>query len=323
MRAPELAATVQTAMASNPAAGVRFVGERILNPPANLMPGGRGAGPFTGDAQQSFTRGSESYSGSCFSCNGEDGRGTPVPGGGGEIMAPSIVDNPRVVGHGDYVIKTLLHGLTGPIEGRSYPQVMVPMGTNSDRWIADVATFIRNSFGNSASLVSAADVARVRAETTGRADMWTQAAIESSLPRPLVADATWRATASHNSELADGAIHRAAPSSPGRWNSGIGQTDGIWFQVELPRPMRIAGIEFESVPQNTYPRTYRVEVSTDGAAWSAPVTTGAGAGRVTTITFAPVDARFVRITQTTAVTINNVPVWAVGRFRLFEPPARP
>jgi mono/diheme cytochrome c family protein len=323
MRAPELAATVQTAMASNPAAGVRFVGERILNPPANLMPGGRGVGPFTGDAQQSFTRGSESYSGSCFSCHGEDGRGTPVPGAGGEIMAPSIVGNPRVLGHGDYVIKTLLHGLTGPIEGRSYPQVMVPMGTNSDRWIADVATFIRNSFGNSASLVSAADVARVRAETTGRADMWTQAAIESSLPRPLEADATWRATASHNPELADGAIDRGGQSSPGRWNSGIGQTDGIWFQVELPRPMRIAGIEFESVPQNTYPRTYRVEVSTDGAMWSAPVTTGAGAGRVTTITFAPVDARFVRITQTTAVTINNVPVWAVGRFRLFEPPARP
>jgi hypothetical protein len=137
-----------------------------------------------------------------------------------------------------------------------------------------------------------------------------------------VADATWRATASHNPELADGAIDRAGQSSRGRWNSGIGQTDGIWFQVELPQARQIAGIEFESVPQNTFPRTYRVDVSIDGVAWSAPVATGAGAGRATSITFAPVDARFVRITQTTPVTINNVPVWAVGRLTLFEPPVR-
>jgi mono/diheme cytochrome c family protein len=322
MRVPDLTTTVQSVVAANLAAGVRFVGERILNPPANLLPGGRGAGPFTGDVQQSFTRGGEAYSASCFSCHGEDGRGTPVPGPGGEIMAPSFVDNPRVAGHGDYVVKTLLHGLTGPIEGRSYPQVMVPMGANSDQWIADVATFIRNSFGNSASIVSAADVARVRAATAGRAQMWTQADLEASLPRPLVADAAWRATASHNPELAAGAIDRAGQPGSGRWNSGIGQTDGVWFQVDLSRPTRIAGLEFESVPQNTFPRTYRVEISMDGDAWSAPVATGAGGSRVTSIWFAPVEARFVRITQTTAVTINNVPVWAVGRLRVFAPPPR-
>jgi mono/diheme cytochrome c family protein len=321
MRVPDLPATVQAAMVSNSAAGVRFVGERILNPPANLLPGGSGSGPFTGDVQQSFTRGRDAYSATCFSCHGEDGRGTPTPGPGGELMAPAIVGNPRVAAHGDYVIKTLLHGLTGPIDGRSYPQVMVPMGTNSDQWIADVATFIRNSFGNSAPIVSAADVARVRADTTGRLQMWTQPELEASLPRPIVADAAWRATASHHPELADGALDRAGQAAPGRWNSGIGQTDGVWFQVEMPRPARIAAIEFESVPQGTFPRTYRVEISMDGTTWSAPVASGSGAGRVTSISFAPVDARFVRITQTTAVTINNVPVWAVGRFRLFEPAA--
>ena len=34
-------------------------------------------------------------------------------------MAPSLVGSPRVNGHRDYVIKTLLHGLTGPIEGKA------------------------------------------------------------------------------------------------------------------------------------------------------------------------------------------------------------
>jgi mono/diheme cytochrome c family protein len=320
MQVPDLTAIVQSVMASNPAAGVRFVGERILNPPANFMPGRGGGGPLAGDAQQSFTRGSEVYSGTCYSCHGEDGRGAQAPGPAGEMMAPPIVGNPRVAGHGDYVIKALLHGLTGPIDGRSYPQVMVPMGTNTDRWIADVATYIRNSFGNSASVVTAADVARVRGETSGRAEMWTQATLESSLPRPIVADAGWRVTASHNADLAPAAIDRDGRPAAGRWNSGIGQTEGVWFQVELPRPMRITGVEFESVPQNTFPRTYRVELSTDGATWSDPVATGAGAGRVTSIAFTPVETRFVRITQTTAAAINNVPVWAIGRFRLYEPP---
>jgi len=195
----------------------------------------------------------------------------------------------------------------------------VPMGASPDQWIADVATFIRNSFGNSASIVSAADVARVRAGTAGRAAMWTQPELEASLPRPIVADATWRATASHNPELAAGALDRSGQPALGRWNSGIGQTDGVWFQIEMPRPRRIVGLEFESVPQNTFPRAYRVQVSMDGVAWSDPVAIGAGAARVTSISFPPVETRFVRITQTTAVTINNVPVWAVGRLRLLEP----
>ena len=37
------------------------------------------------------------------------------------------------------VIKELLHGLTGPIEGKTYGTgVMVPMGMNTDEWVADV-----------------------------------------------------------------------------------------------------------------------------------------------------------------------------------------
>ena len=42
------------------------------------------------------------------------------------------------------------------------------MGTNSDQWIADVATFIRNSFGNTGAFVTTQDVARVRRATVDR-----------------------------------------------------------------------------------------------------------------------------------------------------------
>ena len=81
------------------------------------------------------------------------------------MMAPPLAGSPRVQGHRDYVIKTLLHGMTGPLAGQTYTQVMLPMGAQNDQWIANVASFIRNEFGNTAAFISPAEVARVRAAT--------------------------------------------------------------------------------------------------------------------------------------------------------------
>ena len=86
----------------------------------------------------------------------------------GTTRAPALASSPRVLGHQDYVIKTLLHGLTGPVNGTTYAEVMVPMGQSPDDWIAAIGSYVRNSFGNRASLIAAADVARVRAATAGR-----------------------------------------------------------------------------------------------------------------------------------------------------------
>ena len=67
-----------------------------------------------------------------------------------------------------------------------------------------------------------------------------------------------------------------------------------------------------------YPRGYEVQISTDGTTWSAPVATGAGTGSTTTITFAPVRAKFVKITQT--ATTPDAPPLAVQRLKLYEAP---
>ena len=106
-------------------------------------------------------------------------------------MAPSLASaSPRVTGHRDHVVKTLLHGMTGPLDGERYEEVMVPMGSNQDQWIADVASFVRNSFGNSSALVTAADVARVRAATANRKTPWTVEELTASLPALLPAETT-------------------------------------------------------------------------------------------------------------------------------------
>ena len=60
-----------------------------------------------------------------------------------------------------------------------------------------------------------------------------------------------------------------------------------------------------------------MEVSKDGSAWT-PVASGKGEGGTTVIAFKPVDAKFVKITQT--ATEDGAPAWSVSRVRLYGPP---
>src|SRR4029079_16936034 len=94
-----------------------------------------------------------------------DGKGAPMAGAtDGTTLAPSLAGSARVIGHRDYVIRVLLNGLSGPLDGKRFggEGVMVPMGANSDEWIADVASYVRNNFGNAAPFVTAERVAAVR-----------------------------------------------------------------------------------------------------------------------------------------------------------------
>ena len=284
-----------------------------------------------------MTRGEGIYKELCYSCHGEDGRGNVREGAApGTTMAPPLAASTSVTGHRDYVIKVLLHGLTGPIAGQTYSEVMVPMGTNNDEWVAAVASYVRNSFDNAASFVTPAEVARVRAATSTRRTMWTAEELAASVPRLVPVDPGWVVTASHNPANA-----RAGATFAG-WNSGAPQQAGMWFQVELPQAIRLTEIQFESTaaggrggggggrgaaaaapgapapppPTPGFPRAYRVQVSMDGTTWSAPVAEGQGTGASTVIAFAPVQAKFVRLTQTADT--PDAPVLSIQRLRLYE-----
>jgi mono/diheme cytochrome c family protein/glucose/arabinose dehydrogenase len=320
----DLGAVIQAAQAANPARGVQEVGRRILQPAPSLTfggRGGRGAGGLTAEQQATLQRGATVYNELCVTCHGPDGRGTPIEGRADAVMAPPLVTSTRLQGHRDYVIKTILHGLMGPLDGRTYAQVMVPMGTNNDEWIAAVASYVRSGSGGS-WLVTPADVARVRAATPNRKAPWTPDELLSTLPRPLVSDATWKVTASHNASDAARGINFAG------WTSDAPQQPGMWFQIELPKALMLQEIQFDSPnrggsrngppPVGTYPRGYKVQVSLDGQKWSEPVAQGEGRGVTTAITFAPVRARFVRITQTG--TVDNAAVWSIQGLRLFQAP---
>ena len=323
---------VKSAMAQKKSRGIQFVGERILAAAAAASRGGRTG--LTPEQQNSLERGTVIYNEVCFACHGQDGRGTPTPGGAaGATLAPTLAGSPRVNGHREYVIKALLHGLSGPIDGKTYPQVMVAMGTNKDQWIADVASYVRNSFGNAGTFATADDVGRVRA-IVGTRGPWTIPELEASLPRPLVPDGTWKVTASHDARPApqanaEGGYNYASNAAGALnfmgWTTGVAQQPGMWFQIELPAPVTLTEIQFTSsavggragAPATwTFPRRYRVQSSDNGDTWGEPLAEGEGAPGVTTIAFNPIRTRFVRITQT--ATVENAPPWSMRLLRLFE-----
>jgi mono/diheme cytochrome c family protein len=254
-KVPGYETVIKTAAARSSARGVREIAQQIFRPASSL--GQRpslqdtavSALNLTTDQRRGLVRGESIYKEICSSCHGPDGTGAPLAGApAGAKLAPSLAESPRVSAHRDYIIKVLLHGLTGPIDGRDYPGgVMVPMGTNTDQWIADVANFVRNSFGNSALFVTPEQVALIRKGTAARKGMWTLPELEASLPQLLTNEAEWKLSASHNADAVPNAI-AAAPFT--RWDTGgAAQQPGMWFQIELPQAVHVTEIQLDaSVP---------------------------------------------------------------------------
>jgi hypothetical protein len=118
---------------------------------------------------------------------------------------------------------------------------MIPMGAaNTDQWVAAVSSYIRSSFGNNEPLVTAADVARVRAATRNRRTPWTVEELNASLPVLIQPLPTWKVSASHATENASRGLTTQG------WNSGTQLQPGMWYQVELPEPTMIAEVQFMS-----------------------------------------------------------------------------
>jgi len=245
-KVPEADATLKSVSAANKAAGVQLVATTLMAPGGAAGgrggPGGGGGGrTFTTDQQALIEKGGQVYTELCFACHGSDGYGAVKPGdASGSTMAPALAGSPRVNGHRDYIIKAVLNGLTGPVAGQTFSEVMIPNAAQNDEWVASIASYVRTNFGNTGSPVSAADVRRVRTATATRRTAWTVAEIEASLPKPLVPDTTWKLTASHNTAAAPAAMTMTS------WSTQAPQALGMWFQVELPQPVSVTEIQFTS-----------------------------------------------------------------------------
>ncbi len=249
-KVPDIAKLVEGAQAATKARGVKEIGDQMLRP-AQFTGGGGGFRLMAPEQIATLKKGEGIYTELCYSCHGQDGNGEPLAGApAGTTMAPPLAGSPRVQAHKDYVIKTVLHGLTGPVDGSTYSNVMIPMNGNDDEWIASIASFIRNNFGNTASFVSAADVARVRAKTKDHASFWTIDELESSVPSLIVPHAGWKAMASHNAGNAlravGGLTGPGGRQAGGSWSTGARQQAGMWLTIDMAAPATVSEIHFDS-----------------------------------------------------------------------------
>jgi glucose/arabinose dehydrogenase/mono/diheme cytochrome c family protein len=128
--------------------------------------------------RQSIIAGANIFRSTCVSCHGPEGQGLPT------AVAPPLISKFKLIEYKDEVIKIMLHGLKGPVDGRSYTDQMVPMGTNSDEWIASVLSYVRydlsmRSFPQMGQgyinwvIVTPAQVQSVRELNHGREVPWT------------------------------------------------------------------------------------------------------------------------------------------------------
>jgi mono/diheme cytochrome c family protein/glucose/arabinose dehydrogenase len=112
----------------------------------------------------------------CATCHGVDGKG--MLNKENKMLAPPLDGSQRVAGDRAVLARIVLHGLSGPVDGKTYPDVMPAMEANDDEWIASVLSYVRFAFGDDASIVRAEHVHDVREETKGRKKYWTMKELE-------------------------------------------------------------------------------------------------------------------------------------------------
>lgn len=108
----------------------------------------------------SVTRGQALFALNCLVCHQVDGSG--VPG-----LNPPLYENKWVTGPKYTLIQMVMKGSKGTveIEGETFSNTMPVQSHLTDQQIADVLTYVRNSFGNKASAVTPAEVKAVRAKS--------------------------------------------------------------------------------------------------------------------------------------------------------------
>lgn len=233
------------------------------------------------------------YTQLCASCHGSDAKGQK---NGPVMMAPPLAGSIRVNGPKEISVNIVMHGLTGMIDGKNYPGgLMVPMGSNGDKWIASVLSYIRTHFGNSGSVISEKDVTKIRAATKDRKSPWTLEELAKKYPMPLGNRKDWKLTSSHGKNKLMYAIDGNMTT---RYDTGASQEPGMWMQIELPEVKQIHNITLDAgKSRNDYPKGYILELSADGKNWQE-LKKADGKNALTEINIKPTTAKFIKITMT-------------------------
>lgn len=213
---------------------------------------------------ESMQRGKQHFSSLCADCHGEDGTGTAAGTG---LIAPSFANNARVNGDVSILSRIVLQGLVGDIEGKNYlGMTMMSLASNDDQYIADVLTYIRNSFGNKSEPITPEQIAQIR-KLENKKTPWLIDELNQEFGQKLTNKKQWKFSSSHNAKnfeaLVDGKMDWR------RWTSDANQAIGMWLQVELPQTYQISRIDMDCRKFSWQcAKAFDLELSLDGKNWS-------------------------------------------------------
>jgi nitrite reductase (NO-forming) len=109
--------------------------------------------------EEQIKAGQQLFTGTCSVCHQANGEGLPG-------VFPPLAKSDFIAADPKRPVQILLRGLTGKVtvNGKDYNSVMPPMSQLNDDEIANILTFVLNSWGNPGGRIEAEDVAKVRAE---------------------------------------------------------------------------------------------------------------------------------------------------------------
>ena len=110
--------------------------------------------------EQQVAAGKAHFSGTCSVCHQDSGIGMPG-------IFPPLAKSDFLTNDPEAAIHVVLNGLAGKItvNGKDYDSVMPPMSQLNNDEIANILTYVYNSWGNNLGRVSADQVAKVRSDT--------------------------------------------------------------------------------------------------------------------------------------------------------------
>ena len=154
-------------------------------PAGDPRPNTGGAGAQLDPFAQAMKKGAATYA-VCGGCH--QGSGMGVPG-----QFPPLAGSEFVQGGTERLIRIALNGVQGAITvkgtGFNTPGGMPPQGLMlGDQDIANVITYIRNSFGNEGPMVTKEMVAKVRADAASHTAQWTAAELEEFAKKNVPGD---------------------------------------------------------------------------------------------------------------------------------------
>ncbi len=127
--------------------------------------------------EERVERGKALYGTHCAACHQANGQGLAG-------AFPPLAASDYFAGDELAIVRAVVNGLSGPItvNGVSYNTVMPPLGYLSDEEVADIATYVLNSWGNAGEVIEPAQVAAARG-----GDVVTEAATHPGEGENLVA----------------------------------------------------------------------------------------------------------------------------------------